>query len=64
MVKGDWNEPYKDELRGFQTGQYKDQVDATSRAFMVLVRGDNLQPLGGSALIEGGQDDPGGVAVL
>lgn len=64
MVKGDWNEPYKDELRGFPTGQYKDQVDATSRAFMVLVRGDNLQPLGGSTLIEGGQDDPGGVAVL
>lgn len=37
LLRGDWNETYVDELRGFPTGTYKDQVDASSRAFSRLV---------------------------
>jgi predicted phage terminase large subunit-like protein len=37
MLKGDWNQAYLDELRGFPTGSKDDQVDASSRAFMALL---------------------------
>jgi predicted phage terminase large subunit-like protein len=33
IVAGDWNSDYLDELCGFPSGAYKDQVDASSRAF-------------------------------
>lgn len=33
LVRGDWNSEYKEELRNFPSGSYKDQVDASSRAF-------------------------------
>lgn len=33
IVEGPWNESFFEELEKFPTGQYKDQVDALSRAF-------------------------------
>jgi predicted phage terminase large subunit-like protein len=33
MLRGDWSGEYIDELRSFPNGKYKDQVDASSRAF-------------------------------
>jgi predicted phage terminase large subunit-like protein len=43
LVKGPWNEPYKEELRGFPSGTYKDQVDASSRAFAAILRLDRME---------------------
>lgn len=37
LVRGDWNAAFIEELRGFPTGSYKDQVDACSRAYAALV---------------------------
>ena len=37
MVRGPWNQAYIDELRLFDNGTYKDQVDASSRAFEMLI---------------------------
>jgi len=36
MLIADWNEPYLDELCVFPNGQFKDQADASSRAFNEL----------------------------
>lgn len=36
MVRGEWNYALKHEMRHFPNSKYKDQVDASSRAFMVL----------------------------
>lgn len=36
MLAGTWNAPFLDELESFPLSEYKDQVDATSRGFMVL----------------------------
>ena len=36
MAEGDWNRAYIEELRYFNRGKYKDQVDASSGAFTVL----------------------------
>ncbi len=36
LVKGDWNKIYVDELCGFPSGKWKDQVDASSGAFLRL----------------------------
>lgn len=33
IVRGDWNDPYLDELCAFYYGRFADQVDASSRAF-------------------------------
>lgn len=38
IVKGAWNEAYLDELEVFPNGAFKDQVDATSRAFSRLIK--------------------------
>lgn len=38
MLKGDWNRKFLDELEIFPNGVYKDQVDAASGAFSMLVR--------------------------
>lgn len=43
LVRGDWNHEYIEELRNFPAGSYKDQVDASSRAFMRLVGQDTEQ---------------------
>lgn len=37
VLKADWNEPYLRELSSFPMGQFMDQVDATSRAYQVLL---------------------------
>ena len=37
MVVANWNKPLKDEMRGFPSSTYKDQVDAFSRAYTRLV---------------------------
>lgn len=37
IVEGEWNEAYLDELVKFPAGSFKDQVDATSRAFSRFV---------------------------
>jgi predicted phage terminase large subunit-like protein len=34
LVRGEWNNDYIEELRNFPAGSYKDQVDASSRAYM------------------------------
>lgn len=39
LVRGEWNQAYIDELRVFPNGKYKDQVDASSRAFAELTQG-------------------------
>lgn len=41
IVKGAWNEAYLAELESFPSGTFKDQVDATSRAFNELVNGSS-----------------------
>ncbi len=38
IVKGTWNKDFKDELKMFPNGKYKDQVDGFSRAFSRIVR--------------------------
>lgn len=38
MVRAPWNSAYIDELRNFPNSTYKDQVDATSRAFAEFIR--------------------------
>jgi predicted phage terminase large subunit-like protein len=40
LARGAWNQPYKDELSTFPSGTYKDQVDASSRAFAAVLRLD------------------------
>lgn len=47
IVRGVWNAAYLDEITGFPTGKYKDQVDATSGAF-------NKMSTGGVSVV----DDP------
>lgn len=37
LVRGNWNDAYVDELRRFPAGTWKDQVDASSRAFARLL---------------------------
>lgn len=39
MIKGDWNQDYKEELRHFPGGTYSDQVDGSSGAFNFLSAG-------------------------
>lgn len=45
ILEGDWNEAYLDELASFPNGQFKDQVDASSRAFDELVFGKARGPM-------------------
>jgi len=42
MIKADWNEKLKDEMRVFPNGTHDDMVDALSRAFARHVDGDNM----------------------
>lgn len=41
IVKGDWNEAFLDEISNFPVGKFKDQVDATTRAFAELTTGSS-----------------------
>ena len=46
MMRGPWNNAYKEELRHFPLGTYKDQVDASSGAFNRLTQFGNQLALG------------------
>lgn len=60
LVRGDWNAEYIEELRGFPTGTYKDQVDASSRAFSALVRPfGEISDSGAPEAVEDGGPAPG-----
>jgi predicted phage terminase large subunit-like protein len=54
MVRGDWNSEYIEELRNFPAGSYKDQVDASSRAFAELIGDQDDAPNAGPELVEEG----------
>jgi len=45
LLRGDWNAAFKEELRNFPFGIYKDQVDALSMAFRTLVEKKQAGPL-------------------
>jgi phage terminase large subunit-like protein len=38
MVVGEWNRAYLNELQFFPYSTYKDQVDASSGAFLIVAR--------------------------
>ena len=48
LVAGTWNQTYLDELKDFPASAYKDQVDASSRAFSELIE----LPTGADNIIE------------
>lgn len=48
LVRGEWNEPYLDELCLFPGGSFKDQVDASSGAFGRLAQPEAMQPIFGT----------------
>lgn len=52
LVRGPWNAAYIEELRNFPAGTYKDQVDATSRAFAELVKRRPTMPNPGPLVID------------
>lgn len=57
LVKGAWNDAYLAELAVFPRGEFKDQVDASSRAYArLLARPDQAPPEGGE-VIDAGRDD-------
>jgi predicted phage terminase large subunit-like protein len=41
LVRGPWNHEYIEELRNFPTGSFKDQVDASSRTYMEILKEDD-----------------------
>jgi len=50
MIVGDWNQAYREELRAFPYGKFDDQVDASSRAHMVLTSGRQPMKISDSVL--------------
>jgi predicted phage terminase large subunit-like protein len=42
MIRGDWNQGLKDELRAFPRGAFKDQADASAGAFNELAAGAGI----------------------
>ena len=44
LLRARWNTEYLDEFEGFPAGKYKDQVDATSRAYAALISGGETSP--------------------
>jgi len=40
IVRGPWNKPFVEELEAFPNGQYKDQVDALSGAYVKVLEAD------------------------
>lgn len=59
LVKGPWNDAYLAELSTFPRGEFKDQVDASSRAYARLIsRHEQLPPEGGEVIEAGrGQEE-------
>lgn len=45
MLRGNWNEPFREELRGFPNAKFKDRVDAFSRAFARLMELKGKMPI-------------------
>jgi len=43
LIKGPWNKAFKEELRQFPRGKFKDQVDSGSDAFNELALGGEFQ---------------------
>src|SRR5271167_1700005 len=50
LIVGDWNQAYREELRAFPYGKFDDQVDASSRAHMVLTSGRQPMKISDSVL--------------
>lgn len=51
LVKGPWNDAFLAELSTFPRGEFKDQVDASSRAYArLLARPDQAPPEGGDVI--------------
>lgn len=46
MLKGPWNQAFREELRAFPAGRYDDQVDGASRAFARLLGAPDPAPAG------------------
>ena len=46
LVKGSWNDNFKEEASFFPNGEYSDQIDAASRAFARLARRQGAQVIG------------------
>lgn len=46
LVRGAWNAEFLDEMAGFPTGKFKDQVDAATRAFSALLSGSTYSLAG------------------
>ena len=57
LIKGDWNAAYREELRGFPFSKHDDQVDASSRAHMVLTSGPAPMRINPALLARAGGDD-------
>jgi predicted phage terminase large subunit-like protein len=58
IVAGDWNDAFLDEIESFPTGQFKDQVDALSRAFSQFVGSPDV-PMAVPLYIGTPRDTPG-----
>jgi predicted phage terminase large subunit-like protein len=57
LVKGSWNDPYLNEFASFPTGEFKDQVDASTRAYhQLIVGGIGSIPAGPIVAIDYGGD--------
>lgn len=57
LVKGPWNDAFLAELSTFPRGEYKDQVDASSRAYARLLARPDQSPPEGGEVIDAGRDD-------
>jgi predicted phage terminase large subunit-like protein len=57
LVKGAWNDAYLAELAVFPRGEFKDQVDASSRAYARLLGRPDQAPPEGGEVIDAGRDD-------
>ena len=56
MLRGEWNDPLKAEMRGFPAFKFKDQVDALSDAYAELLA--NPDPIDLEAFDHGARADP------
>lgn len=60
LIKGPWNDAYLAELSSFPRGEYKDQVDASSRAYArLLTRHEAPPPEGGDVISADHEGIPG-----
>jgi predicted phage terminase large subunit-like protein len=57
LVKGAWNHDYIEEMRTFPAGAYKDQVDASSRAYGEIIDMAEVTVNAGPEVVEPGGDE-------